>query len=377
MSSKLSVPDVQAKLQVSPDMLSALLYSGLLGWWDTGGVSESAVNDYLRYGTQWDATLGPRTLGENPYQNPPLIPGESEQQPPGSVMRFRIRPSNRNVIEDNDNAWIVHAYLRPNPFFFQVPTNLALIGPLPLQLENARLIAGAPLPTTLYPGPDGKLALVAVACGSGPSKKAEEAAMDSYGPILDELAVRYDQPLPIAQTAVIGIPSAIITVTTRSQVPLKSIGADTAVLAGPRHEELRIPYALYREAVSSNDPFHQFIAFWRCYEATRKIKGDWNGRYRISAPTLHAETLPRVFAFSTSAGKGFNTIYQELNRPFRVAVAHGTLDRPGENPKTSAYSKDYVAVSVHVPLIRYMARISLLNLDHCLDNYPLRDSSVL
>jgi len=39
--------------------------------------------------------------------------------------------------------------------------------------------------------------------------------------------------------------------------------------------ELRDAYALYREAVSSNNPLHAFLAFWKVYEEPVYVRRGW------------------------------------------------------------------------------------------------------
>jgi hypothetical protein len=67
--------------------------------------------------------------------------------------------------------------------------------------------------TELCPDPSGSLALLSV---FQPPRRLEEsyeaaydAAYDAAGPVLDELSVKYDLPLPISHSAVIGVPSGL------------------------------------------------------------------------------------------------------------------------------------------------------------------------
>ena len=78
-------------------------------------------------------------------------------------------------------------------------------GPL-LKLPRKREVLGADLRTVLYPDPWGSLALVAVHSPRPTARDAFEVAYDVAGPILDELSVRYDQPLPISHSFVVYIP---------------------------------------------------------------------------------------------------------------------------------------------------------------------------
>jgi hypothetical protein len=56
----------------------------------------------------------------------------------------------------------------------------------------------------------------------------------------------------------------------------------------------------------------------------------------------------------------FDDVRKRLRTPFRVALAHGD-PKGGTPPRTYASAEDYRAVAVHVPIIRFMAHVTIQN----------------
>ena len=207
------------KLGVSEPVLNALTRSGLLGYTLAGMVSDQAILSYKRFGTQWsiEGHRGPtiRIVGDNIYENLPAIESIGPQ-PPATQTHMEIAPADgpsASRFEDatkTDTGWIAHFYLVSNYFYFPNPTELSLIWPPPLKLSEPRPVPGADLPVTLYPHPLGYLGLVVVEGLGRPLKGAQKEAYDVAIPLLDELSVRYDVPLPVAHSMAVGVPSGII-----------------------------------------------------------------------------------------------------------------------------------------------------------------------
>jgi len=210
---------VRNKLRVSEPVLNALIRSGLLGYTQSNMVSDQAILQYERYGTQWsiDKRFGPveRTVGEDVYERLPAIDGIGPQ-PPATQTYMRISPPNDTsanafeYAEKTDTGWMAYFYLCPNYFYFPNLTELALIGPPPLKLSELRQVPDADLPVTLYPHPSGYLGLVVVEGLGCPLEDMQKEAYDVAMPLLDELSARYDVPLPVAHSMAVAVPSGII-----------------------------------------------------------------------------------------------------------------------------------------------------------------------
>jgi hypothetical protein len=380
------------RLGVSEPVFNALITSKLLGYTSaTGMVSDQAILSYQQYGTQWgiDERFGPstRVIGNDIYDSLPAVENIGPQ-PPATQTHAVIAPANgtpAKVFDDpekTDTGWIAHFYLFQNYFYFPNATELSLIWPPPLKLSEPRPVPGGDLPVTLYPHPLGYLGLLVVEGLDRPLKGAEKEAYDVAMPLLDELSARYDVPLPVAHSMAVGVPSGIIHLYFPHRPKAKEIGSATEVLPRCPHPQLRDAYALYREAVSSNNPFHAFLTFWKVYEEAVYVRRGWGARHKRSDTKIRQEIFPDLFAFGARPeelanpseedkklveqraeqlrGKKFKKARKLLNDPYRVALAHAGKVDAGK-PLTGASWEDYSKVATKVPVVRYMANVVLEN----------------
>jgi len=148
---------------------------------------------------------------------------------------------------------------------------------------------------------------------------------------------------------------------TETLVDFDDLSSGEPVLASCPYPELRDSVALYREGVSSNNPIHQFLTLWRTYENACEVRGAWRRVYKRPDLKPHEEVIPGgAFGFQGYEGLHFDAVKQKLERPFRVALAHGSNVRDGK-PITAASAKDLMSVAYAVPIIRYMAQVTLQN----------------
>ena len=201
--------------------------------------------------------------------------------------------------------------------------------------------------------------MVMVVGNPQPPGDAVKAAYDVASPMLDALAMEHDQPLPVCQRVVVGIPSGIIKLFVPK--PQRSVTITEASMLRPRYDvpALLEAVALYREAVSSNNPFHQFLTLWKAYENASAVRGEWHKKNKRRDLRLSPEQFPPMFAWSNLSGKAFDRAKQQLNDPYRIALAHGVVR--GGRPRTGATSEDVSSVAAQVPVIRYMARVTIEN----------------
>jgi hypothetical protein len=363
----------RAQLRAPRSVFQALVLSGLLGPFEKGKVSKSGVQQFYRYGTQWRSERENRELGKDPYQGIDIAESTGGEHPPETRTQIQISSVDPAILSpDKDVGWIAQFYLRVNRHFFPDPTAMALIGPVTLKLKGVREVKGTALPAYLYPDPNGALAMIMVIGNPQPLDDAFKAAYDVASPILDELSLRYDQPLPIAQAIAIGIPSGAINVWL-PKVPKLATISDDSILPKCPHAELTDAVALYREAVSSSNPFHKYLTLWKTYENVCAARGIWRTRTKQRDLKPSPETIPELWAFGDFRGLSFDKAKQRLNDSYRVSLAHGAVK--GGKPRTAASSADFTDVSVNIPIIRYMARTALLNFRHTLDQVSLSKPS--
>lgn len=321
-------------------------------------------------------------IGDEAYEGLPPVEGIGPQ-PPSTQTHARVAPG--NVIHDaekTDTGWMAHFYLVPNYFYFPNLTELALVGAPPLKLSEPKPILGAELPVTLYPHPSGYLGLVVVEGLNRLLKGAQKEAYDVAMPLLDELSARYDVPLPVAHSMAVGVPSGVIHLYFAHRPKAKEIGSGVEILPRCPHPDLKDAYALYREAVSSNNPFYAFVAFWKVYEEAVYVRKGWRAKHKRSDTRIREEVFPDLFAFGARPeelanppeepedlhellteqlrGRKFKKAIKLLNDSHRVALAHAGKVDAGK-PLTGASHEDYQKVAGKVLVVRYMANLVLEN----------------
>lgn len=331
------------------------------------------VENYERYGTQWYSEHE-RMIPEEAYENTLESMSEGEQ-PLDTQMQGRILPEGVTPeAADTDTGWLAQFYLRPNRFFWPNPTDMGMVGPLPLKLRVSRRIRGTELPVCLYPDPTESVAMIMVRGISSPVHEAFDLAYNTATPVLDELSFQYDQPLPIAHSLIIGIPSGAMSHYFSRRPVSKTIEPSEEISPRCPYPELRDAVALYREGVSSNNPFHSFLTLWKVYENAVYVRAGWRQRHQRRDRRVHEETFPDVFAFGDFKGLNFEQGKQRLERPYRVALAHAGEIRDGE-PLTPASAEDLTSVATKLSIMRYMARIVVENVRATLESSEETETS--
>jgi hypothetical protein len=366
-----SFDDTMKALGTPPEVFQALLVSGLLGPVTSEGVSTLGLKNFQRYGTQWRTDIGERHV---PYHDLPLVPDPSgSEQPISTYTQAQISPYPDPSIADNDTGWIAQFYIVPNRYFYPNPLSLALIGSPHLKLTNIIEVRGTAFPTYLCPDPTKSLAMVMVCGNPKPEGEPFETAYSIISPILDELSLTYDQPLPIAHNIVVGIPSGIVTFDFMKGSKIVTINEKDTILPHCPFEELKEAVALYREGISSNNPFHQFLTLWKVYENVARVRSEWRKKYKQKVIEIHQEIIPNIFAFASYEGQSFEQVKESLRKTHRHAIAHS--DYKENIPKTAAKVSDFIDVSTMVPIMRYMARIILDNVRATLESTSGKNSS--
>jgi hypothetical protein len=191
-------------------------------------------------------------------------------------------------------------------------------------------------------------------------------AYDTIVPILDELSLKYDIPLHISHIMFFGVPSGLIKIQHAKPPANVEIVESDRILEGVGLVQLRTAMSLYREAISSPNPFQSFLSFWKVYENVEKIRGDWrvsNGKRRndkTGYTFFEEERFPANFYFDEDSGKSFGKVREELNGEYRNALAHGAYD--ANHIRTAANASEYRQVFAKIALVRHIAKVALTNL---------------
>lgn len=350
---------------LDPAYLVAALRAGLIGPCEEAGVPRLGVQHFVNFGTQWRVELGRRQF---PAEEIPVPPGIGGEQPLGTVTQLKINSDKDALDAPDDQHWIAQYYLRPNRWCWAPATESALIGPIPLKLPHKTPVPGVRFPTYLCPDPSGRLAMIMVFGAGNVEDEAPTVAYDIVHPILAEAAFRSDVPLPIAHALHVGVPSGTVYLEfakppkTEDLVNLKMIRPDR------QPAELLAAKALYWDGVSSANPFHQFLTFWRVYENVVAERSKWRKRERRSTTELRPERMPDVWVWRGRKGATFDMVRQSMREAYRNAIAHANpLKGPVRSPATA---KERSSVAAQIPAARYMARTVLQNFEATLMSDP-------
>lgn len=324
------------------------------------------VESYERYGTQW-YEKHERMIPEEIYENilDSMLEGE---KPLDTQMQGQIFPEGvSQEAVDEDTGWLAQFYLKPNRYYWPSPTDMGIVGPLSLKLGAPRRVRGTELPVCLYPDPTGSVAMIMVKGILCSIDEAFDLAYNAAAPVLDELSSQYDQPLPIAHSLIVGVPSGVMNHYFSRRPVSKVIEPSKEISPRCPYPKLRDSVALYREGVSSNNPFHSFLTLWKVYENATYVRAGWRQRHKRGDRRVNEEIFPDVFAFGDFKGLNFEQGKQRLERPYRVALAHAGEIRDGE-PLTPASAEDLTSVATKLSIVRYMARTVLENVRATLES---------
>jgi hypothetical protein len=338
---KLNLSELSNRLELPNHFIQGMLLSGLFGYTDkNGNIYKSAIESYEKYGTQWNFLEG----RDYDYSIMPEVNGW-ENAPIGTFTEMQI--SLDRDFKEQDTHWIAQLYIKPNKFFFADPENKTLVGSCSIMLKERTQITSEDFPEqilTLYPHPDGSLALVSV-IGKKNEKDISplDLAMKMALPILSELAFRSDKSIHISQKHWIGLPSGIIHVETYKRPDRYEFNLDDF----KDYHSLREAKSLYFTALNCSEPMSQFLSFYRVIELTRTIANEYLQK------TRKTHKIPNHSAYGSYQGKKVNQGVDILKKDFRNSIAHANTD----DKVISEHSRDeYNKMVLTLPVVRFIAK---------------------
>lgn len=347
---KLNLLELSKRLKLPPHYIWGMLVSGLFGDTDkNGNVYKSAVESYEKYGTQWNDLLKNRDYD---YSIMPEVDGW-ENAPIGTSTEIQI--SLDRDFKEQDTHWIAQLYIKPNKFFFADPENKALVGSCSIMLKERTRIKSEDFPRqtlTLYPHPDGSLALVSV-IGEKDEKDISplDLAMKMALPILSELAFKSDESIHISQKHWIGLPSGIIRIETYKRPDRYEFNLDNF----KDYHSLREAKSLYFTALSCSEPMSQFLSFYRVIELTRTIANQYLKQNRKTY------RIPNHPAYGSYQGKKVNAGVDTLKKDFRNSIAHANTN----DKIISEHGRDeYNKMVATLPVVRFIAKEYIYIIEH-------------
>jgi hypothetical protein len=199
------------------------------------------------------------------------------------------------------------------------------------------------------------LASLAVKCRAQNTADAYNKGYRAVTPIFSNFGLRWDVPLTIYQVDVKEIRTGTQQITQRNPFHEISLNGIWTLSLDP---EIRAYWAIYREALITENINYQFLCFFRLIESMqarrKRLERDakrHGGSYRVPAevyPRTRAEAenfLDQIFPVkptpwdvgaldavlvSEALGKGFTVIIQEYLKPVRHSIAHTLLQEAAE-----------------------------------------------
>ena len=354
----MKIAELAQHLDVPEFYVVGLINSGLLGYTNSAGEPGlEGIRHFVEYGTQWQADLQPRM---EPYDETPTAKGW-ENLPHAVVSHAQISTHQEISLSDQDILWVTHFYFRPNFFFFPDLAAMVPVGSVPVTLAKKTKFVSGDREIILYPDPDGRLALLAVAGKLQEGVDPMVDALDAATPVLNKLTAITDHALPIVQKHWIGFPSGTINLPRCSRPK----PAQLDLTGFTEHEPLKDAESLYRIGLVCSEPMYRFLSFWRVYEAVDKAQGEWCGKNTLPVVERIVARFPGHPAFGSFAGKKFGTAISELKSVHRNAIAHGGLS--GNPVHSGASAASLAEVEAAIPIMRYLAKVKIENFRHTLE----------
>tara|TARA_R100001039_G_scaffold37258_2_gene35377 strand:- start:821 stop:1567 length:747 start_codon:yes stop_codon:yes gene_type:complete len=244
-----------------------------------------------------------------------------------------------------------------------------MIGPVPIKLKKRQRAVFKGLTIHVCPDPEGRLALIVVEGPPGTDEDTfDDTAYEAVQSTLREMTYIADVPLAIAHSFILGVPSGVIRL--KFPKPSKEVEFESLniLLKEPLNEELEEAKALYWEALSTSDPFHQFLTLWRIYERITSARQHWRKINKCADKKIVEEKMPNTWVWSDKVGLSFTQVRQHLEKPYRDAIAHADAKRT--RPRTSFRASDLKDVAVQISTVRFIARTVIRNFEATLLSGP-------
>lgn len=343
--------EISVKLRLNRWQLHGLIQSGVLGLTDESGIpSDAGVDEYLKYGTQWNINHkreAPPVDATEPEGWENSLPSTLCEQEISTTPDFSVKPA----------MWLAHFYLRPNYFFFAPPEEYALVGPSQVYLSEKLVIETNGKNIGIYPDPDGRLALITICVLASETSEPLLTARNLITPILNHLTTLTDHTLPIVQQLLIGLPTGNITVQrtiTAKPISLRLENFTT-------HDPLLDAESLYKLALTCNDATYAYLSFWRAIEAVNHDFSSWIQRNNIKPVGYGPTRTPKHKIFGEWADMKFNDVINKMTATKRNGIAHGGQE--GQVISGADFA-DIQEIKKIVPILRYIAKHKIQNFKH-------------
>lgn len=323
----MKIEEIAKYLNLHIAMVAGFARAGFFGFSSKSGhYKKKAIQDFIKYGLQWDSSLKKRVL---PAHINPVVPGW-ENPPLHTLSQYQVSvDKDMDAIENT--YWVANFFFIPNYFYFPDLDSFCRLESPKVKLkekiifsydENKKVI--------VYPDPNDNLALIQVSgkIEDNTDETLFSIAKNTIVPVLNWLSYTTDHILPIVQQNLVKLPSGDTYFYKAKQAPLVQLNPSSFT----EHKPLRDAMSLYRLGLNSNEPIYAFLSFFRAKEAVEKIKKEWFNKYKEQFKehqdfinlinNFNKHLLPKHPVFGEFSEKKFTYTLNKLEDRYRNAIAH-------------------------------------------------------
>ncbi len=237
---------------------------------------------------------------------------------------------------------------------------------------------------TLVPNDSGRVSKVIVRTTAENFDSAESQTYFEAASLLSHLAFKLDIPLRIVHTHIKEVGTGHTRTGYVRQFGYRSVANLPEFAAGRNELVMDIKTgaypalaSIYREALSSDSPFYQFLCFYRIIDRViKRLRPRWKTTLRehdvALPPYLKNEKVPSEGDLAERIpdevrGKKFTTVYQDYLRPLRDGIGHVFLEdeKDTNSQERSTDELDFITKAYrYLPVAHHIAR-AMLEKDFC------------
>ncbi len=366
----MKIEEIAKYLNLHIAVVTGFARAGFFGFSSKSGhYKNKAIQDFKKYGLQWDTSLKKRVL---PAHIDPVIPGW-ENPPLHTLSQYQVSvDKDMDAIENT--YWVANFFFIPNYFYFpDLDSFCRLESPKVKLKEKIIFSSDENKKVIVYPDPNDNLALIQV---SGKIEDNTDETLFSIAkniivPVLNWLSYTTDHILPIVQQNLVKLPSGDTYFYKAKQAPLVQLNPSSFT----EHKPLRDAMSLYRLGLNSNEPIYAFLSFFRAKEAIEKVKKEWFNKMREQFKEhqdlinlindFNKHSLPKHPVFGEFSEKKFTYTLDKLENKYRNAIAHAHNDKKEIDVYLLTGSDESANISLQYSLssIRFIIKVQINSLN--------------
>ena len=366
----MKIEEIAKYLNLHIAVVTGFARAGFFGFSSKSGhYKNKAIQDFKKYGLQWDTSLKKRVL---PAHIDPVIPGW-ENPPLHTLSQYQVSvDKDMDAIENT--YWVANFFFIPNYFYFPDIDRFCLLEAPKVKLKEKFVFSSDENKKVIvYPDPNDNLALIQVSgkIEDNTDETLFSIAKNTIVPVLNWLSYTTDHILPIVQQNLVKLPSGDTYFYKAKQAPLVQLNPSSFT----EHKPLRDAMSLYRLGLNSNEPIYAFLSFFRAKEAVEKIKKEWFNKYKEQFKEhqdlinlindFNKHSLPKHPVFGEFSEKKFTYTLDKLEDRYRNAIAHAHNDKKEIDVYLLTGSDESANISLQYSLssIRFIIKVQINSLN--------------